>query len=178
MVDIIGGIPGVGKTTVLEALKTETNLGIVNFGTLMLERSGLRDRDELREIPLEKQRVLQSETALRIERLGRVLVDTHYSIKTRAGYLPGIPPWVLEVMHVDKIIVIEADAREIENRRAKDGSRMRNVETLEEIEKHQSMNRSFAVVLSQLKGAALSIVKNRAGGAEECAVQIKKILEV
>lgn len=168
MVAIIGGIPGVGKTTVLE----KTGLEVVNFGTVMLELSGLDDRDKIRKLPVEKQKDLQKKAAEQIGSMGRVLVDTHYSIKTEKGYLPGIPPWVAERIEIENIIVVEADELQILERRAKDVSRSRELEGIKE---HQMVNRGFAIALAQIKGAVLSIVKNEEGKADECA---QKILEI
>lgn len=168
MVAIIGGIPGVGKTTVLE----KTGLRVVNFGTVMLELSGLGDRDKIRKLPVEKQKDLQKKAAEQIGSMGRVLVDTHYSIKTEKGYLPGIPPWVAERIEIENIIVVEADEHQILERRAKDMSRSRELEGIKE---HQMVNRGFAIALAQIKGAVLSIVKNEEGKADECA---QKILEI
>jgi len=173
MVSIIGGIPGVGKTTVLEL----TGIKVVNFGTVMLELSGLADRDVMRGLSIEKQKELQRSAAKKISTMGGVVVDTHYTIKTRNGYLPGIPPWVAEMLEIEHIIVIEADEMSIFERRAKDKSRSRDLE-LEEISEHQMINRSFAIALAQMKGALLSIVKNEEGNPEACAEQIKKIMEV
>lgn len=172
MVAIIGGIPGVGKTTVLE----KTDLKVVNFGTVMLELSGLDNRDEIRKLPVEKQKDLQKKAAEKISSMGRVLVDTHYSIKTGKGYLPGIPPWVAERIEIEDIIVVEADELNIIERRARDMSRSRDRE-LEGIREHQLVNRGFAIALAQMKGAVLSIVKNEEGKADECAQRIKEIME-
>jgi len=172
MVAIIGGIPGVGKTTVLE----KTGLKVVNFGTVMLELSGLDDRDKIRKLPVENQKDLQKKAAEQIGSMGRVLVDTHYSIKTEKGYLPGIPPWVAERIDIEDIIVVEADELQILERRAKDISRSRDIE-LEGIKEHQMVNRGFAIALAQMKGAVLSIVKNEEGKADECAQRIREIME-
>jgi adenylate kinase len=173
MVSIIGGIPGVGKTTVLEL----TGIKVVNFGTVMLELSGLADRDMIRGLSIEKQRELQSSAAKKISAMRDVVVDTHYTIKTQNGYLPGIPPWVAELLEMEHIIVIEADEMSIFERRVKDKSRSREV-SLEEISEHQIINRNFAITLAQMKGALLSIVKNEEGNPDACAKKIKKIMGV
>jgi adenylate kinase len=173
MVSIIGGIPGVGKTTVLDM----TGLKVVNFGTVMLELSGMSDRDKMRGLPVEKQRDLQRAAASRIGSMGNVLVDTHYSIKTQKGYLPGIPPWVSELLEIENIIIIESDEISIFERRIKDTGRERKT-SLEEIREHQAVNRGFATALAQLKGAVLSILVNEEGKAGECARVVREIMEV
>jgi adenylate kinase len=176
MSSIIGGIPGVGKTTVLDQISEF--IRVVNFGTVMLELSGLEDRDMLRTLPLEHQIELQKKAAEAINSMGNVVVDTHYSIKTPSGYLPGIPPWVMDRLGIERVIVIEVDEEMILKRRSKDPSRERDRESLADIKEHQWVNRAFAVSLAQMKGATLSIVKNDDGRAAECAERIKEIMKV
>ncbi len=61
------GIPGVGKTTLLakivEILKSHgKSVNVLSFGTLMFEvakNNGLKDRDELRKLPVTEQQNLQ-----------------------------------------------------------------------------------------------------------------------
>jgi len=175
---IIAGIPGVGKSTVLEELSKIANFKIVNFGTLMLEKSGLKDRDEIRKLELEKQKELQKMAAVEIKEMGKVLVDTHYAIKTPRGYLPGIPPWVMELMDIEHVIVIESNEKDIIHRRNRDNTRQRDEEAMEEIGEHQMVNRSIACALALVKGATLTVLKNEENRAGECAKMIKEIMEV
>ncbi len=55
------GVPGAGKTTVLKGLKGDYK--VVNYGDLMLEiekkEYGIKDRDEMRLLPIEKQKHAQ-----------------------------------------------------------------------------------------------------------------------
>ena len=175
---IIAGIPGVGKSTVLEELSKIANFKIVNFGTLMLEKSGLKDRDEMRKLEVEKQKELQRMAAIEIKEMGKVLVDTHYAVKTPHGYLPGVPPWVMELINIDHIIVIESNERDIINRRNKDITRQRDAETIEDVREHQMVNRSIACTLALVKGATITMLKNDENRAGKCAKIIKEIMEV
>ena len=64
---VVVGIPGVGKTSLLqkivEILKDHNKTVSVNsFGSIMFEvakENGIKDRDELRKLPLSEQKTLQ-----------------------------------------------------------------------------------------------------------------------
>ena len=77
---IVMGVPGAGKTTILKSLKTDYK--IVNYGDLMLEiekkEFGIKDRDEMRKLPIEKQRLAQKLVADHLAKMtGKVILDTH-----------------------------------------------------------------------------------------------------
>ena len=71
------------------------DLKVVNFGTQMLEIAKgeglLENRDQIRSLPPEDQARIQRGAALSIKGLGDSIVDTHCTIKTPAGYHPGLP---------------------------------------------------------------------------------------
>ena len=64
---VIVGIPGVGKTslvtTIVEKLSDQgIAVSVHSYGTLMLDQAkneGVQDRDELRKLPVERQKELQ-----------------------------------------------------------------------------------------------------------------------
>ena len=127
---IITGVPGVGKSTVvngaLEKLKEEgINYQTINFGTFMFEvaqREGLaKDRDEMRKLDKDIQKRLQQLAAKAIAQIdGNVIIDTHASVKTPNGYLAGLPEWVLRELMLDLIILVETDEDQILLRRLSD----------------------------------------------------------
>ena len=58
---IVTGVPGVGKSTVMNAAK-DFGYNIVNFGTTMFEeaqKEGVSNRDDLRKLPVDVQKRLQ-----------------------------------------------------------------------------------------------------------------------
>ncbi|MEM1982163.1 MAG: adenylate kinase [Sulfolobales archaeon] len=193
------GIPGVGKSTVLNiAMKELENRGycvrVINFGDLMLEtltRRGLvKSRDDIRNLPLSIQREVQREVAGRIgDELSRirrlndgktyvVIIDTHAVVKTSTGYWSGLPAHVITNIMPDSIVVVEADVQEILKRQIKDVERRRNdysdVELLNEL---LLLNRVFAVSSANLVGASVYILRNREGRAEETALEFIKLIE-
>ncbi|MEM4138296.1 MAG: adenylate kinase, partial [Sulfolobaceae archaeon] len=140
-IGIVTGIPGVGKTTVLSKVKEILDRKgvenkIVNYGDYMLltaQSLGLvKSRDEIRLLPLNLQKTLQTEAAKRISeeantiKNGVLLVDTHAVIRTPNGFLPGLPKHVIEVLSPNVIFLIEADPAEILNRQKRDITRNRS----------------------------------------------------
>lgn len=181
---VITGVPGTGKTTVLNKAIEIGNLKekykVVNYGDLMVEEAKsknlVKNRDEMRKLDPEIQKEIQKNAAKKIGKMKDVIVDTHASISTPKGYLPGLPEWVLKEIMPDVIILVEADPKEISGRRSKDVSRIRDVEDVESIEEHQQMNRAIAMSYAALTGATVAIVKNNDGKLEEAAKKILKIL--
>ncbi|MCD6146864.1 MAG: adenylate kinase [Thermoplasmata archaeon] len=180
MVVILAGVPGAGKTTVMKKVMERKEVNFITYGTVMLEiakEMGIRDRDEMRKLPIEKQRKLQELTAEKVSKMGDVVVDTHCTIKTPSGYLPGFPYHILKKLNPRLIILIEADANEITERRAKDKDiRRRDEESIYDIEEHQLMNRIAAMNYAVLVSATVKIVKNNDGMAEKAAEEIIKVL--
>ncbi|HLF16764.1 MAG TPA: adenylate kinase [Candidatus Thermoplasmatota archaeon] len=177
---IVTGIPGVGKTTVMETASKERRLAVVVYGTLMFEeaqRRGLaKSRDDMRRLPPETQKEIQREAARRIAAMGDVIVDTHCSIKTPKGYLPGLPAWVLEALKPSAIVLVEADPEEILARRRNDPSRRRDEDTLEAIAEHQGINRRFAATAATLTGATVHTVHNHDGRVKAAIQQMMPVV--
>ncbi|MEM1513830.1 MAG: adenylate kinase [Candidatus Thermoplasmatota archaeon] len=174
---VVAGIPGAGKTTVLKEVK---GIEIINYGDVMFsiakKKNLVNDRDEIRKLPIDEQRKLQKEAAKFISKKKNVIIDTHCTIKTRDGYMPGLPYEIISIIKPDFIILIEADAREIEKRRNKDKDiRERDKESLEEIEMHQNINRMAAIAYATLVNANVKIIKNEEGRAKDCAEEIMKV---
>lgn len=174
------GIPGVGKSTVMEAAAKAHGLKVVVYGTIMLETAqakGLvRSRDEMRRLAPDVQKGIQRDAALRIAGMGTVVVDTHCSIRTPAGFLPGLPAWVLEALRPSAIVLVEADPSEILARRQGDASRARDADTLESIAEHQEYNRRFAAAYATLTGATVHTIHNRPGQIDDAVRQMGPVL--
>lgn len=182
---IIVGIPGVGKTTVItranEMLSQKHKAKVVVFGTVMFEeakRMGLKNRDEMRIMPIEDQRRLQDMAAQRITEMKEdiVLIDTHLFINTDEGYYPGLPMRLLSIMNPTNMIMVAADPIEIAKRRKTDQTRQRDAASAENIQKELDISRIMVASCSILTGAPFAIIMNNEGQIGEAAANIAKIL--
>ena len=93
---VLTGIPGSGSTTVLKKTLEEVDYLHLNYGDIMteiaVEKGLVENRDELRKLPADTQKEIQKEAGLRIKEKSEsenVIVDTHCTISTPAGFLPG-----------------------------------------------------------------------------------------
>ena len=179
MIMVVTGVPGAGKTSVMEAIAKEKGLNIVNYGTVMFEVAKaedlVEDRDQIRKLPVKVQRDVQEKAAQRIYEMGDVIVDTHCTIKTPGGYYPGLPEWVLRKLQPDRIVLVEATGDEIARRRAREESRRRDDEGMEEIEEHQRINRYAAIAYSMLTGASVKMVFNHDNALEKAVTEVLEI---
>ncbi|MHA1480751.1 MAG: adenylate kinase [Candidatus Thorarchaeota archaeon] len=182
---IVTGIPGVGKTTVINTAvdKVKADHGedvlVLNFGTAMFEvasKAGhVKNRDEMRKMPTSLQREnqrLAGEAIAEKAKTARVIVDTHTLIQTNNGFLIGLPEWVIRAISPKTIVLVEADPEKIALRRTDDATRTRDAQMIDDIEIHQQMGRAAAVAGGTLTGATVRIIKNRQGMVEEAAAAL------
>ena len=178
---VVTGVPGVGKTTVMTAAAEAKKLKIVVFGTVMFEIAQkahkVKSRDEMRKLPPETQKQVQRQAAREIAYLGDVIVDTHCTVKTAKGYLPGLPAWVLESLKPSVIVLVEAEPTEIFGRRARDATRDRDTENIQDIERHQELNRAAAMAYATLTGATVKVVFNHDNRVQDAIQQILPVVQ-
>ncbi|HIP16911.1 MAG TPA: adenylate kinase [Methanothermococcus okinawensis] len=186
---IVTGVPGVGGTTLtqkaIEMLKKEgINYKMVNFGTIMFEvaksENLVEDRDQMRKLDPDTQKRIQKMAGRKISEMtadAPVIVDTHSTVKTPMGYLPGLPKWVLDELNPDIIVIVETTGDEILMRRISDGSRNRDLESAGSIEEHQFMNRCAAMTYGVLTGATVKIIKNKDKLLEDGVEELLSILK-
>ncbi|MFP3190053.1 MAG: adenylate kinase [Thermoproteota archaeon] len=201
---VLVSVPGGGKTTIMQMVKKELpEVKIVNYGDVMLkiakERYGINDRDEMRKkIPVEEYKRLQLDAAKEIGNMkGDLIIDTHVSIKMQGGYYPGLPEEIAKAISPDVIIVTEYNPEDIIERRKKDMNLKqatqvqegimsvprtgREIESNEEIEMHQTMNRLFAVAAANSAQSLLVILNLRFKQTREfehAEISSKKIIEM
>jgi len=178
---VVTGIPGVGKTTVMKKAAEGMDIEFVTFGTVMIdiakEMGLVKDRDEMRKLTLEQQKDLQIKAAEKIASMGNVILDTHCTVKTPKGYLPGLPEWVIKKLKPTAIVVVEADSEEIYNRRESDPTRSRDPDTKEQIAEHQMVNRATAMAYAALSGATVKIVFNHDNAIDAAVKQAAPVLK-
>ena len=178
---VVTGIPGVGKTTVMKRAAEGLDVEFVTFGTVMIdiakEMGLVKDRDEMRKLTLEQQKELQIRSAEKVASMGNVILDTHCTVKTPKGYMPGLPEWVLKKLKPTAIVVVEAGPDEIYNRRAKDATRNRDPDSKEEIAEHQQINRAAAMAYATLTGATVKIVFNHDDAIDEAVKQAEPVVK-
>jgi adenylate kinase len=189
---IVTGIPGTGKTTVCNfveklARKAGVETSVITYGTVMmgiLQKHGeAKERDAMRKDTLDSQHELQREVAEVIaekikQAKGITIIDTHMSIKTHAGYMPGLPHHVLQLLKPEMLVLIEAQPREISSRRMKDGTRKRDEATENVVKEELLVSRLMAGACAVATGAPVKIVINAEGKQEEAAKDILKALGV
>ncbi|MHA2081320.1 MAG: adenylate kinase [Candidatus Thorarchaeota archaeon] len=186
---IVTGIPGVGKTTVINTAveqvkeKHGEDILIITFGTEMYEvatKAGhVKDRDELRKLPTSIQRETQREAGVVIAgkaKSAKVIVDTHNLIQTNNGYLIGLPEWVVTAIKPKTVVLVEADSEKIASRRTGDETRARDAQAVTDIQIHQEMCRAAAVSVGTITGATVRIIRNREGLVEEAASELADTL--
>ena len=159
-------------------------ISLINYGSVMVrlsqEGGKLLHRDNLRRTKLLFQNDLQAKAAgiiaQKIEEEGDIIIDTHMSIKTAEGYWAGLPFHVLQRLNPNIFVLIEAEPKEVLNRRLKDIARKRDKVLESEIEEEFSFSRIMAASCAVLTGASVKIIYNHEGKQVKAASEILKLL--
>lgn len=180
---VIVGVPGVGKSTVVEgARKAVEGSSVQVFGTAMFEeavrRKWVKHRDEMRKLPVERQAKLQEAAAAAISRSrGKVVfIDTHLFIRTPEGFWPGLPLRVIQPMKPTHLILVEASASEILARRKSDTTRYRDEITEQEVSEELALARGFLATASLVSGAPMMFIRNAEGQSEKAAARVAELV--
>ncbi len=175
------GLPGAGKSTVLSAADG-SGYKMQNYGTLMLEiakeKCKITGRDSLRTLtPKEQSAVQEAVGKMLAKEKGKLLLDTHCSINTPSGYLPGLPYSLLKNWDVERLVLITAPIADIMARRQKDSTRTRDMQNEESLAEHERMNLAYLAAYSALSGAPATIIVNRNGGLDEARAKFLSLLK-
>ena len=183
---ILVGIPGVGKTSLLskivEIIKNhDKSVDVISFGTLMFEiakKNGLKDRDELRKLPVAEQQNLQKMAAEKIAEHNEqiVIIDTHAFINSTEGYYPGLPEHVLKIIKPTNFVTVTAKPEEIYNRRMKDDTRNRDKITLTKIKTELDLQSGMISACAVITGSPVKHILNREGKIDEATDKIIKAI--
>lgn len=179
---VMVGIPGVGKTTLLSKMAEiiqnhKKSVSVLSFGTLMFEvakENGLKDRDELRKLPVSEQQKLQKLAAEKIAQHDEdvVIIDTHAFISSSEGYYPGLPEHVLKIIEPTNFVSVSAKPEEIYNRRMSDDTRNRDKITLANIKKELDAQSGMISACCVISGSPVKHILNREGKVDEAADKI------
>jgi len=166
-------IIGVTKLEELISQQSKT-VSVHSFGTVMLGeamKNGVKDRDELRKLPIKKQQKLQKMAAEDISKMvdDVILIDTHAFISTKSGFYPGLPNYVIQIIQPTNFIAITASPDEIHNRRMMDKTRNRDPVSIEDIKKELAVQDAMLSSCSVLSGSPMKVVFNHEGNIEEAA---------
>jgi len=185
---VIVGIPGVGKSTlvtkIVEILNSrQKSVSVNSFGTIMFEeaqKNGIKNRDELRKLSMEEQQILQKKAAEKIAKLedDLVIIDTHTFINTNAGFYPGLPNNVLEIIKPSNFISVYARPEEIYNRRMKDNTRQRDIVSIDNIKKEMAISDAMLSSCAVFSGSPMKPVFNTEGKVEEAANTVISAIEI
>lgn len=166
---VVAAVSGAGKTTVIKLVRKKIpGLKVLNVGDMIREvaakRLGITDRDELRKkLTLDQQREFQEITARKIAKIKskNILIDTHTSVKTPNGFFPGMSEVTAHIIKPDVIVLLEFRPKDILDRRKKDRTRKRDIESEAAVEEHQQSGRQFAFEAAEHVEAAVKVIDLR-----------------
>jgi len=159
----------------------DKSVGVISFGTLMFEiakKNGLKDRDELRKLPVAEQQNLQKMAAEKIAEHNEqiVIIDTHAFINSTEGYYPGLPEHVLKIIKPTNFVTVTAKPEEIYNRRMKDDTRNRDKITLTKIKTELDLQSGMISACAVITGSPVKHILNREGKIDEATDKIIKAI--
>ncbi|MBI4215055.1 adenylate kinase [archaeon] len=183
---IVTGIPGVGKTTVIQKAIDGTEIKTVGFGSTMAEilrERGLgKTNDDVRKITdVELYKQIQKEAAERIFKMSEhetIVIDTHCALKSANGYINGLPEWVVKPLKPKVLVLVEGRPADIIKRREEDsGVRQRSDFGGEkEVEENQDLARAVAAAAAAFTGCRIKIILNEQRKIDKAAKELKEVL--
>ena len=187
MIIIVVGVPGVGKTSVINEAKKylKYEFKVVNTGDIIFElakeKYNINNRDEIRKkLTFEQQKEIQKEAIKRIKEMEKendIILDTHLIIESYEGYIPGMLREYAEILRPDGIAVIISDPDKIFVRRLKDIQiRGRDIENLKRIEIQQNLTIYFTTIFMFEYSTIIEVINNEEGLLEESAKKFAEFL--
>ncbi len=177
---ILGGLSGVGKSTLLKSVGTG-NYTVKNIGDMIaqiLNEEGTNEnRDDFKKQKSDMQIARAAEAFRRIDAMdGNIVVDTHVSLKNGPRYTPGLPINTLKLIKgLRGLVYIVAQPSEISGRRARDAERHRDTEE-DTIQKQMDMDMATLSFYSSYLNISLYIINNREGRSEQASAELKSAL--
>jgi len=181
---LVLGTPGAGKTTVLKGIG---GIEVFNIGTEMLNAHSRKLKVTNRD--LLKRKVISNyidTVQIRhgilnglIKKNGVITIDTHASVKSGNGYIPGMSLDDLKALRgsIRAIIYIDADTKDIMNRRKSDKTRNREGDTAEDLNQHREINIAFTTSYSLHLETPIYIVKNKGNALKKTQAEVSRIIK-
>jgi adenylate kinase len=183
---IVVGVPGVGKTSVVNKAAEQLNQSqlttqVIVFGSIMLDEAkklGIVDRDEMRKLSINTQRQLQEMAANSISgvRSVNIIIDTHLFINTIEGRYPGMPRNLLDILSPTHLIMISAAPEEIFARRMEDGTRNRDLISMDSIKNDLEVATIMIATSSVLTGAPFKIIFNHKDKLDDAINELVEVI--
>jgi adenylate kinase len=181
---IVIGIPGAGKSTIIDRITDADKYSFVNIGDMMIsigtKKGRLNNRDQMRYQSNEERTELIKEVFKEIATMkGNVIIDTHASIGAHGRYMPGLPADVLSIIKdsVKALVCIDAPTENIIIRRERDTTRRREAETVEEIEMQKMINMAALSAISQSYNIPLFVLINEENRQDESVRKFKECIK-
>lgn len=155
---LVTGVPGVGKSTVIQALPTDLRQSAINFGSLMWEHLSevVDTRDAIRSLSSEELQRTRNDVAKCLPTV--CIVDCHLSITKSGVATPGIPSLFCERGFLAGIFLLEADPQTILERRSRRRSRDDAPQRTADIQKQQKYNRELAQDIARRCGCWIYVI--------------------
>jgi adenylate kinase len=183
---IVVGVPGVGKTSVVNKAaerlnQSQSTTQVMVFGSIMLDEAkklGIIDRDEMRKLSINTQRQLQEMAANSISGVQSVniIIDTHLFINTIDGRYPGMPRNLLDILSPTHLIMISAAPEEIFARRMDDGTRNRDLISMDSIKNDLEVATIMIATSSVLTGAPFKIIFNHKDKLDDAVNELVEVI--
>ncbi|MDE1855806.1 MAG: AAA family ATPase [Candidatus Micrarchaeota archaeon] len=172
---IFVGTPGAGKSTIIAGINHKFKL--VNIGSEMLEIEkkdyGVKDRDDLRKLSAEITKKVRNQVFDKIRKEKQdIIIDTHASIRSGPRFVPGFTIEELQSLNeLMTIVYIDAESKDILERRKEDFKRRRDVEDSMDLEEQREVNISMITTYAAIMGIPLYMIKNQQGKLERAIKQ-------
>lgn len=165
LIYVVCGQSGTGKSTVLSRVSERRDVTVVNFGEAIFDlakESGLvKERDDISVLGPETLAELQMQASEHVKHLqGKIIIDMHLTIRTRAGFVAGMPKKVMEMLSPHRIILLEEEPYEVLKRRMVGKEMKKADDSLADIQEHADIDRAAAVSIAIGVGAPVKIIKN------------------
>lgn len=187
MVAVVFGIPGVGKSTIVNRVKDNLGLVYIHPGNIMYKIASAKgiveNVDQMRKLKLSVQQQLQEEMAgvvaekINSQKENSFIIDTHAIVKTPQGFFPGLRNAFFEVVQPDIYLVVESKPEMILQRRTADKDRVRQDDhSLDEILLHIDLTRDFASAYSIYSQANFAVIENKEGDIDYAVNEMSGII--